>query len=996
MKNKIGRYEIISKVGKGGLSIVYQAFDPILKRNVALKVLKIMDPLLIERFFKEARFQASIEHENICRIYDFGEIDGTPYITMQFINGLPLQEAVKNMSLERKLIIIKKVADALHEAHKNGLIHRDLKPSNIMVETKDDGEDKPYIIDFGLVKNIKESDSTLPGVIVGTLGYMAPEQIEGKTDEIDRRTDIYGIGALLFAIITGEPPFKGETFESLKEAIEKAPVPLRKLNKNVPKDVEAIVMKCLEKDYRRRYQTAGELSEDIGRFLNGEPIKAKSSGLFLTFLKRAKKNKIIWAVSSIAFIIIIFLITLLFYVQYKGRIQRNYSIEFEQQIKYLEDTLWYTYSMPLHDIRGEIEAIKERLNYIERRVKQLGNKACGPGFYALGRGYFALHDYERAKYYLELAWNEYNYRVPIVSYFLSLSLIMLYDERDKKADKIADVEIRTKIKNEIKKEYLERAMKFADAGREAQIETWEYIDALKTFYDGRYLETLEKINSLKKKFPWFYQAIKLEAEVYRRWGIESMQQGEKEKALFNFDLSAKVLSDLSISSESDPEVYKALSGLELDFMELQIYHSSESVEEAFRKAAFYAEKALTAKPQDKEAINLLSYAYWRGGSYLLYKGEDPREWLQKSTEYAKEAINLDPEDSFSYHNVATSSLELGAYLSSIGESPLKYFEDSIIFSKKALEFNPADVQSYNNIGLACWNMGRWGLETGHDPQPYLKKGIEILEQGIKINPSFSSLYHTLGNIYLEKAIHARIQGLNALPSIKIAKEKFNQAISLKPNNFLSYNNLAECSILEAEGKREKELSPETELKMAREYLKKSLEIKQNFIWAYISGAKIELIEAKWKIKKADDPQAAFSKAAEFIKKGETYAPFSIRLAELKAELYKIKAEWEIKTEKSPLTTLREGINEINKLLKKTSGSGAIFIERGLLYLMTGKVEGKKEYYQKAIDDFKRGFSLSPFLEKEFSSSLAEAERALSKILRSPLSPLGSENSGLSS
>ncbi len=980
MKNKIGRYKIISKLGEGGISIVYKAFDSVLKRNVALKVLKVMDPVLIRRFFREARAQAGIEHENICKVYDFGEIDGIPFITMQFIEGLPLQEAVKNMSLEKKLIIIKKVADALQKAHRNGLIHRDLKPSNIMVEIREDGEEKPYIIDFGLVKKIEESDSTFPGMIVGTIGYMSPEQIEGKMDGIDGRTDIYGIGALLFKIITDEPPFKGETFEALKEAMEKDPVPLRKLNKSIPKDVEAIVMKCLEKDPKRRYQSAKELSEDIERFLNGEPTKAKTSSMLSKVFKKAKKNKTIFAVSSIAFIAIIFLITLVFYIQHRERIQRGFTIEFEQQIKYIEDTLWYTYSLPLHDIREEIEAVKGRLDQIEKRVKKSGRVACGPGYYALGRGYFALQDYERAKNYLELAWNEYKYRTPNVSYFLSLSLMMIYKMEDMKADRVADSEIRNKIKERIKKEYLYRAIELADMGRGAEIETWEYVEALKTFYDGKYSETLKKINLLKEKFPWFYDAKKLEGETYRKSGIESMQKGDKEKALYNFSCAEKVLIDLSKNSESDPDVYKALSVLEIDLMELLIYHSGESPEEAFRKAVFYAENALTVKPKDKEALNLLSHAYWRWGLYLLYKGEDPRDSLQKSTEFAKEVINLDPEDFFPYQNIATSSLEMGAYLISRGKNPRQHLENSISYSEKAIKLNPADFQSYNNIGLSYWNIGKWEFEAGKDPLPYFEKGIEILERCIKINSSFSSLNHTLGNIYMEKAYYEKVNKINPLPSIKKAKEKFEKAISLKPNNFLSFNNLAECSAMEGEWKMERGLSPEPELKNAREHLRKSLQIKQNFVWVYVSGAKIELIEAKWRIAKGDDPLPFFSKAFEFIKKGEEIGSLLIALYELKGELYKTKAEWEINNGRAPIMTLKEGIREMDRILKETNGSGAIFVKRGLLYLMRGKIERKREFYQRAINDLKKGFSLSPFLEKEFFLSLADAEKALRKKL----------------
>ncbi len=978
MKNKIGRYQIISKLGEGGLSIVYKAFDPLLKRNVALKVLKVMDPFLIKRFLKEARTQAGIEHENICKVYDFGEIDGIPFITMQFIEGLPLQEVVKDMSLEKQLIIIKKVADALQEAHKNGLIHRDIKPSNIMVEIKKDGEAKPYIIDFGLVKKIEEFDSTFPGMIVGTIGYMSPEQIKGKVEEIDGRADIYAIGALLFKIITGEPPFKGETFEAFNEAIKEDPVPLRKLNKNIPRDVEAIVMKCLEKDPKQRYQSANELSEDIGRFLNGEPTKAKASSVFSKVMKKAKKNKTNFAVSSIALITTIFLITFIFFTQHRERIQRNLTIEFEQQIRYIEDNLWYTYSLPLHDIREEIETVKRRLEQIERRVRNLGGIALGPGYYALGRGYFALRDYDRAKNYLELAWNEYKYRTPNVSYFLSLCLMMIYKMEDMRADRVADIEIRNKIKQEIKKEYLLRAIELTDKGRGAEIETWDFVEALKTFYDGKYLETLKKINLLKEKFPWFYDAKKLEGETYRKSGIELMQKGKKEEALYNFSLAEKVLIDLSRNIESDPEIYKTLSVLEIDIMELLIYYSGESPEEAFRKAVFYAENTLNIKPKDKDALNLLSHAYWRWGSYLLYKGSDPRDPLQKSTEFAEEVINLDPEDFFPYQNVATSSLEIGAYLISRGENPRQHLKNAISYSEKAIKLNPADFQSYNNIGLSYWNIGKWELEAGRDPLPYFEKGIEILERCININPSFSSLKNTLGNIYMEKAYYEKINKIDPVPSLKKAKEKYEKAISLSPNIFLSFNNLAECLATEGEWKMERGLSPEPELINAREYLRKSLQIKQNFVWVYWSGAKLELIEAKWRMAKGDNPVPFFSKAFEFIKKAEEFDPLSIKLSELKGELYRTKAEWEINTGRSPIMTLKEGIREMDRILKETSGSGTIFVKRGLLYLMRGKIEGKKEFYQKAIIDLKKGFSLSPFLEKEFFLSLSEAENALGK------------------
>lgn len=976
MIKKIGRYEIISKIGEGGISIVYKAFDSVLQRNVALKVLKIIDPVLLRRFFREARTQAGIEHENICRIYDYGEIDEIPFIAMQLIEGKPLDEAVKGMSIERKLIIIKKVADALHEAHKKGLIHRDLKPSNIMVEIREDGEEKPYLIDFGLVKEIDKFDSTFPGMIVGTLGYMAPEQIEGKTDEIDRRTDVYGLGAVLYTILTGEPPFKGETVETFKKAIEEEPIPLRKFKKNIPKDVENIVIKCLEKKPERRYQSAKEFSEDIERFLKGEPIKAKSYGFPYRILKKIKRNKTVFAISSIAMIIIIFLIVFAIHIQHKERLKRNYSIEFEQQVKYIEDMLWYTYSLPLHDIREEIKGVKDRLNQIEKRFKQLGEIAYGPGYYALGRGYFALHEYEKAKDYLELAWNKYKYRIPNVSYFLSLSLTMLYDKENKNADRIIDREVRNKIKDEIRKKYETRIREFTQKGKGTEIETWEYLDVLKAYQDKKYSIALERIETLKKKFPWFYDAIKLEGEIYRKLGLEFMNKGKKEESINNFLKAEEVLLDLSKKSESDPEVYKALSGLEINFIELLIYQTGESPEQRFKWAVHYAQNALTANPEDEEAYNLLSHAYWRFGSYLLYKGEDPTEYIQKSIEFSKKAIDLNPNNPFSYAHIAASYLELGAYLNSAGKNPREYLENSILYSEKALKLNSSDLQSYNNMGLAFWNISQWEIRAGNNPLPYFEKGIEILEEGIKVNPQISTLFHTLGNIYLEKAVYEKSQNFDISDSLKKARESYEKAILLNPSNSLSYNGIAECFLVEGNLNIEKGNSPEPALNLARFYLKKSLHIKPNFLYAFICGARIELAEARWKIINGEDPEPFFEKAIEFIKKSNDLNPLSVSLFEVKGEVYRLRAEWEMRKGVSPVSTAEEGIAEMNKAIESTSCSGEIFLTRGFLYLIKGKFEKKKEFYQKAINDFKKSFSLSPDFEKEYSHFLKEAEKAL--------------------
>src|SRR5262245_48040900 len=185
------RFKDIQILGQGGMGTVYRAFDPRLGRPVALKLLKHDDPDLWPRFLQEARAQARVEHENVCRVYDTGEADGEPFIVMQLIDGEPLGRAKDQMSLEQKIMVMRRVAAAVHEAHRLGLIHRDIKPGNILVEKQDGGSWKPYVMDFGLAREVADKGQTATGAVLGTPAYMAPEQARGDIRSLDRRTDVY-------------------------------------------------------------------------------------------------------------------------------------------------------------------------------------------------------------------------------------------------------------------------------------------------------------------------------------------------------------------------------------------------------------------------------------------------------------------------------------------------------------------------------------------------------------------------------------------------------------------------------------------------------------------------------------------------------------------------------------------------------------------------------------------------------------------------------------
>jgi tetratricopeptide (TPR) repeat protein/predicted Ser/Thr protein kinase len=282
------RYQILEPIGTGVVGKVYKAFDRRLRRTVALKFLRGADAVQGRRLLQEAQAQARIDHPNICKVYEVGRLGDELCIVMQFIEGKTFREAAKELSLVQKTAALRDVAEALHAAHKLGLVHRNLKPTNILIEIDSEGDLRPFLTDFGLVPDRPSPGAREEGAPLGTPQYMAPEQAASGRSQVDARTDVYGLGATFYEALTGRPPFDGASqLQILYKMLNDDPQPPQ----GVPQDVQRIVLQCLEKNPGHRYPSAKALAEDLQRSLSGQPVLARPPTRLGKSLRKIKPQK---------------------------------------------------------------------------------------------------------------------------------------------------------------------------------------------------------------------------------------------------------------------------------------------------------------------------------------------------------------------------------------------------------------------------------------------------------------------------------------------------------------------------------------------------------------------------------------------------------------------------------------------------------------------------------------------------------------------------------
>ncbi len=695
-----GRFQIQETLGMGGMGQVYRAHDTKLDRTVALKVLHSDDPQHVERLLREAKAQARVAHPNVCQVYEVGESGQRPFIVLPCIDGMTADNAALDMSLEEKVRIVLEAAEGLHAAHKLGLIHRDVKPGNIMVERKEDGSWRALVMDFGLVRDVSTTGLTMTGMVVGTPAFMAPEQARGDKSALDRRVDVYALGATLYTLVAGQDPFAGLNLGELIVALlSRDPAPLGKAAPGVPRDLETITQRCMEKDPRLRYESARALADDLRRFLDGEPILAQPPTIFYKLKKKIKKHWGKLAALSVAALLIASLLLLTVQSRRTAQEQARLAREFGREVERVEGALRMEYLSPLHDVRSSRSHILERMQWIRGQVDKLGEIARAPAAYAVGRGHLALGNEVEALKFLRQSW-DMGYREPDVAYALGVTNGNLFERELKMVDSLSNKEQRERQLAAAEKRYIEPALFFLRQSRSRQYFSGssDYLEALIAFYAKAYRRAMQQAESALKGSPWLFEAAILEGKTWNACAREARSRGNtpdigryRRAAIAAFRRATEI-------GRSHPATYIALAEAWQAILDDAVCDSGNEIAPFVDEVRRAADQALAAEPGSAGALVAKAAACLRLGEYQSGRGQDPNDSLEESLRYSRQAAAAHPDSFLAYLRMGAAYRIRAAYRRNHGQDAAPDLQGAAEAFRQASRLNPGFSPLSNNLG----------------------------------------------------------------------------------------------------------------------------------------------------------------------------------------------------------------------------------------------------------------------------------------------------------
>ncbi len=853
------RYELIEFIGRGGMGDVWKAVDPRLGRPVALKFLRRDDPQLTERFAREARIQARIDHDNVCPVFEVGSVQGLSYIAMQYVAGGSLKDVRDLLDLRTTVEIMVDVADALHAAHQQGMVHRDVKPANVLLERTPDGDWRPFVVDFGIARDLAADDLTVSGVVLGTPAFSAPEQVRGDTRRIDPRTDVYSLGATMYWLLTGRPPFDGGYPEIVSGVADREPVPPHRLDRAIPVDLETVVLKCLEKDPDRRYLTAREVSEDLRRFLAGEPVTARRTPLTTRLWRRIRRHPGVAATAAAALLLAGVLAAAGIRTAVVTRRQAAIAQQLLEEVQHIESLSRVTAMLPPHDRRGDDGRIRERIAGLEEEIRRLGPNAAGPGAYALGRSLLVLGELDEAAAELQRA-EAAGYRTPGVAYTLGLVLGRLYERELDLLREIDDDALRDARRATLEAQLRDPALEALRRGAGDRVEVPAYVEGLIAFYEGRTGDALGHARRALEQAPWLYEAHVLAGDALVEVAVERARRGEVDGALDDLATAGDAYAAAAEIGRSDPTVYAGDCTRRTRLMEI-LARRGDDPTETFRGAAAACAEAERIDPASADVHARIALLRWRWADHLDDVGRDPSPAVADAVAAADRALDLEPDAARAWHSRGGALLVRALDEMDRGDDPRSTLNEAISSLEQAVASRPDWVLAHDDLGYAHARLARYELSAGRDPTSALERAIASYRRAITLEPAYANAHNNLGIALWRRAVWQRRSGDDPRPGLDAAVAAYDRALELNPGYHYAWANRGLAHRTRAALELDAGHDPSEWIERGRADLTRALELNPRIYWALPEAAAVELLAARSALAAGRDPSSALAAAA---------------------------------------------------------------------------------------------------------------------------------------
>ncbi len=627
------RYRIEGLLGEGAMARVYRAFDHLLQRPVALKVLRSHDPDEIERFQHEARAQASLEHEHICRVFDVGEVGGTGYLAMQLVDGRTLRAIAPRLELDAKIDLIEQVARAIQAANDAGVVHRDINPGNVMVERRSNGGLHAYVVDFGIARPPGDGGDADRPATAGAAAFMAPELLLGETAGSHRGVDVYGLGATLYAVISEQAPYFAETRDETVQLVLKTdPVRLGMVAPGTPVDIETIAATAMARDPVRRYRDARTLADDLRRWRAGEPITAAPLNPASRLRPWWRVNRVAVVLGAAALAALAGSIVITVWLHAMDVERRVLVDERWHQVEQMDRLLRRARMLPVHDTGDAERAVQRELDAVEASLMEHGPLAVGPAYTALGFGHLLLRDFDTAESWLAAAVGHGSDSARVETALgIARAMRILDDRRHPGAPHGGALpSVEETLRNlgrsgpdTVDRDLFHRALGLAVADR---------LD-----------EAIAAAHESADRVPWLYEAVQLEGDLLVERAERHRRRGEVGAALDDLERAGDAYARGLAVARSDGWLHEAEAERLLTMAEL-LGPADHRTPELLERARRAADLAATMRPGRPEHAVLDARIDVLRAEHLVATGADGETALSDAARAVGRARDLEPDN----------------------------------------------------------------------------------------------------------------------------------------------------------------------------------------------------------------------------------------------------------------------------------------------------------------------------------------------------------------